>query len=252
MKKILLILCLIMFSVTAANAEYATITPQVLTKEDTPQFEKINYMAAKLFTNIPVNMRFKLGFLPANYENQPLINDNVFNNDNAFNCVQYKQAQLDYSKETGKLEKIRVNKDDLLPARANYDYPSGKLTSVEIYDYNPEKNIANLYVFDAKGKYVDLKEYSTHAQQQIRTFFEGKFPYKYYDRTRNFVKVIITVDRSGKITRTEVFETSGDEEADKMVVEAINNCELLDAFPNYIPLEKLHYVMSFPTFKSKI
>lgn len=228
MKKIILLISIIL-AITSmpVMADNIKVIPEVLTKKETEDFNSVNTASQVVFKNLKQKIKTS-NFAPI-YDDFPLFKDDYLTN-NTYYYVKKGNIILIYDKSSKNLEFISIKKNNIPYARAFYEYPSGDLKYIKIWN-----NKTEWYMFNAKGEYVNYEPYikavRRHIAENLKLPNKIIFARKLSNQPIAPVRVSVVIDKSGKLISADIIEKSNLEEINQGVVKAIEKANPYKPFP---------------------
>lgn len=234
MKKFLVLFSIILLFTNLVSAETITIKPEKLTSKITKNYNEINALTEKLYTNIET--KIDVTKYPSEYNNFPLMSEIRVQNPNYY-YVQSNKAELIFDKQTKKLKLISFKQSTNPKSWIVYSYPSGNLNAVEIWASDVEN-----YIFAPSGEYVNFIKYSKALQKKIKSCFKVKNKSKF---ANSKVDLLLTINRNGELKNCKILHSSSIKEFDDEAVKAVLKASPFDSFPEAAPQDKIEVIFSF-------
>ena len=242
MKKLILLFSIIFF---VSNAGFAASTikvePQFLNEKQTTAFKDVNTSIAIIFSKIKPQV--KTDKYPKYYHDFTCIKDDETQNPKYY-YVKSGNAELIYNKDTNELKYVSFKKAELPKCRILYDYPSGKLLAVQVWESKTE-----VFIFNADGKYVDYEPYVKSVREKVQKNWKApdkkRVAVLLKDKTNVPVKVALTLDKTGHVKKCRIIESSKIKELDDNVGNAIKTAASFNPFPEDFFNEELVIILNF-------
>lgn len=227
MKKILLTaLCGILLGASQVNAK-DFIVPYQLTEQDSGGYHFVNLASEKMFKNLIPRIRIDTRKISDTYNENLIPNkQNKYQNPNYY-YVQYRYAELLYNKKTNDLTAVSVEKLSNPKSDAIYDYPSGRLKYIQIYD-----GASNDFVqFMPYGSLYTDRAYMSDISLQLTRRLNKNLSAK----PETPVKIYLDINSDGEIVKCELQHASGKENIDNEILDIIKDTAPFDKFPPKFP-----------------
>lgn len=240
MKKFFILIAIMLIGVQSLAVDYIKIEPEFLQPSQCKSYEAVNETLAIIFSKLKTQIRTNK--YPKYYHDFTLIKDDGTQN-SAYFYVKNLGTELMYNTDTNELKYITIRRPELEKTRIYYDYPSGKLHAVQIFADNQS------FIFDANGKYVDYAPYINEVQKKVNS--ARKLPSR--KQIEEFAKgqkdllvqTALTLNKDGSIKKVRVLKSSNIKELDKNTLEAINEAQPFEKFPQNFFNEEITIILNF-------
>lgn len=242
MKKLILLFSLILFMSNAGFAASSIkVEPQFMTEKETANYKDVNTSIAIIFSKI--KPQIKTDKYPKFYHDFTCVKQDETQNPNYY-YVKNGSAELIFSKDTNELKFVSFRKSELPKARILYNYPSGKLLAVQVWESKSE-----VFIFDAEGKYVNYEPYVKSVREKVQKNWKApdkkRVTVLLKDKTSVPVKVALTLDRNGQVKKCRIIDSSKIKELDDNVGSAIKAAAPFNPFPENFFNEELVIILNF-------
>lgn len=242
MKKLILLFSLIFFMSNAGlAASTIKVEPQFMSEKETANYKEVNNSIAIVFSKI--KSKVKTDKYPKYYHDFTCVKEDETQNPNYY-YVKNGSAELIFNKDTNELKYISFRKSELPKTRILYDYPSGKLLAVQVWQSKSE-----VFIFDAEGKYVNYEPYVKSVREKVQKSWKApdkkRVAVLLKDKTNVPVKVALTLDRTGHVKKCRIIDSSKIKELDDNVGSAIKNASPFNHFPDNFFNEELVIILNF-------
>lgn len=225
-KYLLLIACGLLLSAPTVNAQ-DTIIPYQLTEQDSGGYHFVNLASEKMFKNLIPRIRIDTRKISDTY-NETLIPNkhNKYKNPNYY-YVQYRYAELMYDKKTGDLVEVCVEKMSNPKSDAIYDYPTGRLKYIQVFD-----GASNSFVkYMPYGSLYTDRAYMSNISLRLTRRLNKNLTTK----PETQVKIYLDINSDGKLIKSALQQSSGNEEIDKEILDIVKGTAPFDKFPQKFP-----------------
>lgn len=238
MKKLVLIALsgLLLSGACAYSKDF--IVPYQLKEQDSGGYHFVNLASEKVFKNLIPRIRIDTRKISDTYNKNLVPNKQTKYRNPNYHYVQYEYAELMYNKKTGTLESVSVEKLRTPKSDAIYDYPTGRLKYIQVYD-----GAANEFVkFMPFGSLYTPKAYMADISLKlIRTLNKNLST-----KPENPVGLYLDISSDGEIIKSGFRQASGNEEIDKEILKIVNETAPFDKFPTKFP-KHLEMIIEYRT-----
>ncbi len=242
MKKLILLFSLLIFMSNACSAASTIkIEPQFMTVQETDKYQDVNKSIAIIFSKIKPQV--KTDKYPKYYHDFTCVKPDDTQNPNYY-YVKNGSAELIFSKDNNELKFISFRKSELPKCRILYDYPSGKLLAVQVYESKTE-----VFIFDSEGKYVNYEPYVKSVREKVQKNWKApdrkRVAALLKDKKSVPVQVALTLNKDGHVKKCRIIKSSKIKELDDNVSGAIKASAPFTKFPENFFNEELVIILNF-------
>ena len=241
MKKLLLLFTMLLISNCVLASDYAFIRPDLLKSDQTTNYATINETSEIIFGHIKKKINTKK--YPKYFHDFKLINDDGTQS-KAYHYVKSGNAELIYTIDTNELKYISFTRPELQKNRIMYDYPSGNLHAVEIFEPSGKS-----FVFSDKGKYVDYAPYVKEVKQKVQNSWrvpERKTIKELAKGQKDLlVQTALVLNKDGTVKKNIFLKSSKIKELDNNANDAIKNAMPFEPFPDNFFNNELIIILNF-------
>jgi TonB family protein len=243
MKKLILLFFVFLFMVSESFAvsSYVKVSPQLLTSEQTSNYETVNETLSIIFGRLKSYVNTDK--YPKYYHDFTLVKDDGTQN-SSYYYVKNSDAELIYNADTNELKYVSFRRPELQKCRIIYDYPSGKLYAVQVYASDKE-----VFVFSPDGKYVDYEPYANGVREKVKKSWKvpsrKRIDALAKDKKDLLVQIALTVNKDGTVKQCRILKSSKIKELDDNAGEAIKAAVPFNPFPENFFNEELVIILNF-------
>ena len=246
MKKLILLLSLMLLTCQLSVYAAEKIEPQKLNSADTKYYEEVNNSVSILFDK--VKTKVKTDKYPKFYHDFTCINSDDTQNPNYY-YVKYNNVELIFNKDTNELKFISYKKNECPNCRILYDYPSGELAAIQVYQTK-----SDIFIFDKNGKYVNYEPYVKIVREKVKKNWKEpdkkRISILLNGKKEVPVQVALTLNDTGFIKNCTIIKSSKIKELDDNATKAIRAAAPFQPFPDTFFNAELVIILDF-NFKVK-
>lgn len=213
-----------------------SIIPYQLTEKDSGGYHFVNMASEKMFENLIPRVKIDTKRIYDTY-NKNLVPEhyNKYQDPN-YNYVKYRYAELMYNKNTKDLVEIRVEKLTNPKSYSVYDYPTGRLKYIQIYD-------------GASGEFVKFLPYGSLYNQKaymsnLSLILTRRLNKNITTKPEKPVKIYIKINKNGELLTCKIQDSSDYLEIDDEIIKIITETAPFDKFPSYFP-ENIEMILDY-------
>lgn len=238
MKKYLLsILCGLLLAGTSVLAE-GSIIPYQLTKQDSGGYHFVNLASEKVFKNLIPRIKINTNTISDTYNDTLIPNkQNKYKNSNYY-YVPYRYAELLYDKKTGDLVEVSVEKLSNPKSDAIYDYPTGRLKYVQVYDGATRQFIKYM----PYGSLYTPRAYMSDISLRLTRRLNKNLT----EKPQSPVNIYLNIDSNGTLISSKISQSSGNDAIDKEILDIVKETAPFNKFTQNFP-QHLEMILEYKT-----